>query len=591
MSITPRGMSIQEAYRLYRDDYFLVNRQYQRKLVWTIQEKALLIDSILEGYPIPLILLAERSKAHESGKYEIIDGMQRLNAIFSFIENVFSLADNRYFDVREFARAKQAAEAGSFQIADQDKQYLLPHECANILDYQLAVTIYPTSGEHETTKVFGRINSSGRLLSFQERRQAGVITPFAELIRKLAAKLRGDDSKEILLLTQMPEISIESRRSPQQYGITAEDTLWCKQGIISILQLRGSEDEEILADIASSILLKGPTEKSRESLDALYITNKEEFKQIETALAAYTTDRLSNEILATFSVLQETIEAYDTKPYCLRRVVNPGSTSIKTPFYAIFMAFFTLIINEQRLPDNPGEIMNALKDISKKLKPSRNRLTKKDREQNIDIVYGLIQRYFVKKDPPIFHHGTQLAIDFENSLRRSRVETPRYEFKQGLLRLSPKREFDNPLISRIIQTICALANVGPDADGYLYVGVADSLEDAEKIKQLDGIEYYEVAGRYVVGIDREARTMGISLENYVDRLLNPIRTSQLTEPLKSQLLSNFDIVNFRGFSVIRLRVPMQKGVSFVGDTAFTRDGSSTVEVQGQRLVAISYLFK
>jgi hypothetical protein len=31
MSVTPRGMSVQEAYREYTDGSFRVNRQYQRK--------------------------------------------------------------------------------------------------------------------------------------------------------------------------------------------------------------------------------------------------------------------------------------------------------------------------------------------------------------------------------------------------------------------------------------------------------------------------------------------------------------------------------------------------------------------------------
>ncbi len=60
-----------------------VNRKYQRKLVWSVKEKQSLIDSIIKKYPIPLILLAET----DNNKYEIIDGMQRLNAIFSFIDN------------------------------------------------------------------------------------------------------------------------------------------------------------------------------------------------------------------------------------------------------------------------------------------------------------------------------------------------------------------------------------------------------------------------------------------------------------------------------------------------------------------------
>lgn len=43
-------MSVQEAYREFRDGNFRVNRRYQRKLVWTLAEKQKLVDSILEGY-------------------------------------------------------------------------------------------------------------------------------------------------------------------------------------------------------------------------------------------------------------------------------------------------------------------------------------------------------------------------------------------------------------------------------------------------------------------------------------------------------------------------------------------------------------
>jgi len=115
MSIAPRGMNVTEAYRLYRSGSLLVNRKYQRKLVWTVAEKERLIGSLLKGYPIPLILLAERPQIHGSGKYEIIDGMQRLNAIFSFIENSFSF-DTKYFDLDEFSYAKQLSDNGIFQL-------------------------------------------------------------------------------------------------------------------------------------------------------------------------------------------------------------------------------------------------------------------------------------------------------------------------------------------------------------------------------------------------------------------------------------------------------------------------------------------
>jgi hypothetical protein len=60
--------SIQSIYSWYADKKLSVNRRYQRKLVWTLEEKQKLVGSVLNGFPIPAILLAER----EDG-YEVID--------------------------------------------------------------------------------------------------------------------------------------------------------------------------------------------------------------------------------------------------------------------------------------------------------------------------------------------------------------------------------------------------------------------------------------------------------------------------------------------------------------------------------------
>ncbi|MGI1657342.1 MAG: DUF262 domain-containing protein, partial [Desulfitobacterium sp.] len=105
---SPRGMSIMEAYEFYRKNMLFVNRRYQRKLVWTIKEKQNLIDSILKKYPVPLILLAST----EDGNFEIIDGMQRLNALFGFIENQFPIIkenEEQYFSVKDYTFAQTIA--------------------------------------------------------------------------------------------------------------------------------------------------------------------------------------------------------------------------------------------------------------------------------------------------------------------------------------------------------------------------------------------------------------------------------------------------------------------------------------------------
>jgi hypothetical protein len=590
MSITPRGMSIQEAYRRFREDNLLVNRKYQRKLVWSVKEKQKLIESILKQYPIPLILFAETSNAQTPGAFEIIDGMQRLDAIFSFIENAFAIHDE-YFDVAEFATAKQAADANLFSIAPTGVNLLDRKLCAALLDYQLAVTIYPAPSESDVTEVFGRINSNGKHLSDQERRQAGVITPFAEMVRKVATELRGDASKDILLLSEMPEISIESSRSPQRYGLKAEEIFWCKQGIMRVSQLRDGEDEQAIADIAASILFKEPLAYSGELMDRLYDVTCTEYVELDNALTTYGQENLIHHIKTTFSVLCETISSYSQEVNALRKVVSPNSGNpIKAPFFAIYMAFFHLVVMEEMTPDNPREILAALMGLNEKITVGAKKTLTRDRVQNINLTEGLIRKFFVKKEPPALRHGPGLAIDLQNSLRRSKIETTRYEMKQGILRLSDNREEDPGMIDIIVTTACAIANIGPGSDGYIFIGVADKKSDAERIQKLDQVDFVEVSERYVVGIDREATLLGIKLENYVAKIANGFRNSKLSEPLKTQLLAKIDVVTFHSLSVIRITVPAQKSVSFVDEIPYIRQQSSTVEAKGRALLAVNDLF-
>ncbi|MEU5785927.1 GmrSD restriction endonuclease domain-containing protein [Micromonospora lupini] len=578
-------MSIQEAYRLFRDDVLLVDRRYQRKLVWTVSEKQLLIQSILEGYPIPLILFADRPESHGKGKYAIIDGMQRLDAIFSFIEQRFAFME-KYFDVEQNARAKQAAEEGGFE-PQLSAPTLSPKECAEILDYQLAVTVYPASIEQQITQVFSRINASGRQLSAQEKRQAGVINSFTELVRGVASNLRGDASADLLLLRQMPSISIDSVRERQQYGVRADETLWCQQGVLTVKQLREGEDEQMIADIAASVLFDEPLAVSKELLDDLYNPGSPDYERLLTRLATHGREKLAGELEAVFSVLGDVLETTLPGQNGLRNLVRgSGSNPIKTPFYAIFMAFYKLIIEQEKAPADYAGIVNALSNVSGRLTTGRHYVSVDDRTKNIKLVAGLIGEFFAHKVPPVFGHGPGLAMDFENALRRSKIETAKYEFKQGVLRLDHSREWEDSLADRLAETACAIANANPHADGYLFIGVADTEKDARRIELLDRVVPKVVGSHHVVGIDREARTKGLSIEAYVERIVSWFRNSGLSEPLSTGLLANVDTIDYRGLSVIRVRIPAQSEIAFVRDQAFVREGSSKVAVEGRQLAAL-----
>lgn len=61
----------------------------QRGLVWTKEKKSLLIDSMIQGYPIPPFF----AKKKESGIYDMLDGKQRMNSIADFINNDYELCN------------------------------------------------------------------------------------------------------------------------------------------------------------------------------------------------------------------------------------------------------------------------------------------------------------------------------------------------------------------------------------------------------------------------------------------------------------------------------------------------------------------
>ncbi len=85
--------------RIYSEkDTIEVDPEYQRNgSVWTPEKKQLLIDSILNNYDIPKIYFHQfnREERIKVGKsYSIIDGKQRLETIWAFIENKFKLSED-----------------------------------------------------------------------------------------------------------------------------------------------------------------------------------------------------------------------------------------------------------------------------------------------------------------------------------------------------------------------------------------------------------------------------------------------------------------------------------------------------------------
>ena len=76
-------MKIKDIYKKIRDGIIISDIELQREIVYKIEKQRLVIDSIVEGIPLPAFYLWENNK----NKLEVLDGKQRIEAIKNFIEN------------------------------------------------------------------------------------------------------------------------------------------------------------------------------------------------------------------------------------------------------------------------------------------------------------------------------------------------------------------------------------------------------------------------------------------------------------------------------------------------------------------------
>ena len=87
------------------------------------------------------------------------------------------------------------------------------------------------------------------------------------------------------------------------YGVRAEDTFWCKQGILRRNQLREAEDEQFLADLAISILEEAAFGFSGTALDEYYSSDSEAARNINARLHAYGVDALNGDSNAPVGII------------------------------------------------------------------------------------------------------------------------------------------------------------------------------------------------------------------------------------------------------------------------------------------------
>ena len=153
-----------------------LNPSFQRRDAWSEQEKSRLIESLMLGFPVPPIILAENRQKKNS--YLVIDGKQRLLSIRRFYSNV-SEKEFKEKNLKEKDAFKQLKLKGldilkDFNGKTYSQMQVENAEYINNLDNQSIRTIVIKNWPDEAFlyTVFLRLNTGSKKLSPQELRQA-----------------------------------------------------------------------------------------------------------------------------------------------------------------------------------------------------------------------------------------------------------------------------------------------------------------------------------------------------------------------------------------------------------------------------------
>ena len=74
-------MSVGEVVGMYENEEIVIDPEFQRLFRWKVGQKSKLIESLLLGIPLPPIFVFEK----DDGKWELIDGLQRVSTILQFM--------------------------------------------------------------------------------------------------------------------------------------------------------------------------------------------------------------------------------------------------------------------------------------------------------------------------------------------------------------------------------------------------------------------------------------------------------------------------------------------------------------------------
>ena len=145
----------------------ILDSDFQREDIWRRENKAELVESVLMGLPLPVFYFNQ----DKYGKLIVVDGRQRLTAMFSYMNDEYKLNNLKILPV----------------LNDRKFSKLSPVQKTQIEDFQIqAHVIMPPTPDRIKFDIFDRVNRGGMRLNRQEMRNALYQGAATRLIKRLA---------------------------------------------------------------------------------------------------------------------------------------------------------------------------------------------------------------------------------------------------------------------------------------------------------------------------------------------------------------------------------------------------------------------
>ena len=180
--VDEKNFSLRQIKDLIDDGDIDLQPDYQRAAVWNRKQNSRLIESILLRIPLPAFYFSK----DEEGKYQVIDGQQRLTAIHDYMKNNYILRGMAYLTSVNY-KGGEVAEGCCYEDSGKNKKGLSDayRRCIDASQIHVHV-IDPSSPPPLKYEIFSRLNTGGVVLNAQEIRNCFASNALRKLLKDMS---------------------------------------------------------------------------------------------------------------------------------------------------------------------------------------------------------------------------------------------------------------------------------------------------------------------------------------------------------------------------------------------------------------------